>query len=182
MSFYPQSPTTSITDFLFRNLHTHSNSPALIDPYTHKTITFFQLKQHITQLAHVLHHSFNISKYDVVLIFSPNSLLFPVAFLAVTSIGAIVTTANPLYTVTELSHQISDSKPKLIITVDQLKPKVNGFNLPVLDLNTISDLIEKADKTTSISDLNTISDLCLKKTSLTESHIQFSTHLTKRRC
>ncbi|KAF5823659.1 putative AMP-dependent synthetase/ligase, AMP-binding, AMP-binding enzyme domain-containing protein [Helianthus annuus] len=147
----PQSPTTSITDFLFRNLHTHSNSPALIDPYTHKTITFFQLKQHMTQLAHVLHHSFNISKYDVVLIFSPNSILFPVAFLAVTSIGAIVTTANPLYTVAELSHQISDSKPKLIITVDQLKPKVNGFNLPVLDLNTISDLIEKADKTTSLA-------------------------------
>ncbi|KAI3683821.1 hypothetical protein L1987_84336 [Smallanthus sonchifolius] len=140
----PQSPATSIVDFLFRNLSAHSDSPALIDPHSHNIITFSQLKHKITELAHALHHTFNISKNDVVLIFSPNSILFPVAFLAVTSIGAIVTTANPLYTVNELSHQITDSKPKLIITVNELCPKVNGFNLPVLDLNNYSDLINKS--------------------------------------
>ncbi|KAK9058808.1 hypothetical protein SSX86_023651 [Deinandra increscens subsp. villosa] len=140
----PQSPATSIVDFLFRNLHAHSDSPALIDPHSHQLITFSQLKQKISELAHALHHTFNISKNDVVLIFSPNSVLFPVAFFAVTSLGAIATTANPLYTVHELSHQISDSKPKLIITVDQLLPKVTGFNLPILDLHNYSDLIAKS--------------------------------------
>ncbi|KAD5803131.1 hypothetical protein E3N88_14491 [Mikania micrantha] len=140
----PPSPATSIVDFLFRNLRTHSDSPALIDPYSHKLITFSQLKQQISDLAIVLHHTFNISKNDVVLIFSPNSVLFPIAFFALTSIGAIVTVANPLYTVNELAHQISDSKPKLIITVNELYPKVNGFNLPVVDLNNYSDLIEKS--------------------------------------
>ncbi|KAL4584890.1 hypothetical protein LXL04_009500 [Taraxacum kok-saghyz] len=80
----------------------------------------------------------------VVLILSPNSILFPVAFLVVTSIGAIVTTANPLYTVQELSHQISDSKPKLIITVDQLISKINGFNLPIIDLDNYSNLVAKS--------------------------------------
>ncbi|KAI7753852.1 hypothetical protein M8C21_032006 [Ambrosia artemisiifolia] len=158
----PKPPTTSITDFLFRNLNTHSNSPALIDPYTHTIITFSQLKQHITNLSYTLHHSFNISKYDVVLIFSPNSILFPVAFFAVTSLGAIVTTANPLYTVNELSHQISDSNPKLIITVDQLKDKVNGFNLPVFNLNKFSDLIYKGEKTTSFAESESRNDVVSK--------------------
>lgn len=140
----PQSPATSIVDFLFRNLPAYSHLPALIDPYSHHVLTFSQLKQKISDFAHALHHTHNISKNDVVLIFSPNSVLFPVAFLAVTSIGAIVTTANPLYTVNELSHQISDSKPKLIITVDQLYDKVKGFNLPILDLHNYSDLIAKS--------------------------------------
>ncbi|CAH1453562.1 unnamed protein product [Lactuca virosa] len=93
----------------------------------------------------------SVSKGDVVLIFSPNSILFPVAFLAVTSIGAIATTANPLYTVKELSHQISDSKLKLIITVDQLFSKVNGFNLPIINLGNFSDLIEKSRNHAALS-------------------------------
>ncbi|XP_076935998.1 4-coumarate--CoA ligase-like 7 [Bidens hawaiensis] len=140
----PQSPNTSIVDYLFRNLPAHSNSPALIDPYSHKIISFAQLKQQISELAHALHHTFNICKTDVVLIFAPNSVNFPIAFFAVTSLGAIATTANPVYTVKELSHQINDCKPKLIITVDQLYDKVNGFNLPVVDLNNYSDLIEQS--------------------------------------
>ncbi|KAJ9559340.1 hypothetical protein OSB04_013954 [Centaurea solstitialis] len=144
----PQSPTTSIVDFLFRNLPTYSNRPALIDPRSNQIITFSQLKQRVSVLAHALRHTHNISKGDVVLIFSPNSILFPVAFFALASIGAITTTANPVYTVNELSHQINDSKPKLIITVDELRFKVNGFNLPIVDLEKENysdlDLIEKS--------------------------------------
>ncbi|GKD88613.1 4-coumarate--CoA ligase 7-like protein, partial [Tanacetum coccineum] len=77
---------------------------------------------------------------------SPNSILFPVAFLSVTSIGAIVTTANPLYTVAELTHQVNDSKPKLIITVEQLVYKVNAFNIPIIDLNCLDQTVNKSVK------------------------------------
>nr|GEU93471.1 4-coumarate--CoA ligase-like 7 [Tanacetum cinerariifolium] len=85
-------------------------------------------------------HTHHITKNDVVLIFSPNSILFPIAFLSVTAIGGIVTTANPVYGVNELAHQVADSKPKLIITVKELVPKVNGFGIPIIDLNDILDL------------------------------------------
>ncbi|XP_071719369.1 probable CoA ligase CCL7 [Rutidosis leptorrhynchoides] len=146
----PKSPTTSIVNFLFRDLRTHSNFPALIDPKSNQTLTFTQLKNSITHFAHTLHYQFNITKNDVVFIFSPNSILFPIAFFAVTSIGAVATTANPLYTVAELTHQIADSKPKLIITVDQLRSKVNGFNLPVINLN---DLVTKPRNVTELSHL-----------------------------
>ncbi|KAK9073630.1 hypothetical protein SSX86_007954 [Deinandra increscens subsp. villosa] len=78
---------------------------------------------------------------------TPIATLFPVTFFAVTSLGAIATTANPLYT--ELSHQISE--PKLIITVDQLLPKFTQFNLSILDLHNYSDLIAKSHNLTVIS-------------------------------
>ncbi|XP_023744862.1 probable CoA ligase CCL7 [Lactuca sativa] len=147
----PQSPTTSIVDFLFRNLSVYSDRPALIDPNSHQIFTFYQLKRKISDFAKTLHYTYSISKGDVILIFSPNSILFPVAFLAVTSLGAIATTANPLYTVKELAHQISDSKPKLIITVDQLFSKVNGFNLPLIDLGNFSDLVAKSSNHAALS-------------------------------
>nr|XP_043610087.1 4-coumarate--CoA ligase-like 7 [Erigeron canadensis] len=136
----PQSHQTSIVDFLFRDIKTHSNSPALIDPHTNTIITFSQLKQKIEQFANMLHNMFHISKNNVVLIYSPNSIMFPIAFFAVTSLGGIVTTANPLYTVNELSHQINDSNPKLIISVTELLNKVNGFKIPLLDLNDYDKL------------------------------------------
>ncbi|KAJ6290599.1 hypothetical protein OIU78_026360 [Salix suchowensis] len=61
---------------------------------------------------------------------------FPICFLAITSIGAVATTANPLYTTSELSKQIKDSNPKLVITVPELWEKVKGFNLPAVFLGT----------------------------------------------
>ncbi|KAJ4950207.1 hypothetical protein NE237_027039 [Protea cynaroides] len=52
-----------------------------------------------------------------VLIFAPKSIPYPVSFLGIVAIGAIATTANPLYTTTELSKQIKDTRAKLIITI-----------------------------------------------------------------
>ncbi|KAJ9559192.1 hypothetical protein OSB04_013806 [Centaurea solstitialis] len=143
----PPSPATSITDFLFRNLETHSDRPALIDPHSDRIVTFSDLKQSVSVLARFLSRTHNVSRGDVVLVFAPNSVRFPVAFFALASIGAITTTANPVYTVNELAHQINDSKPKLIITVDQLRSKVNGFGIPILDLekeNYSDKLIQKS--------------------------------------
>ncbi|KAI7746556.1 hypothetical protein M8C21_029862, partial [Ambrosia artemisiifolia] len=45
---------------------------------------------------------------------------------------------NPQYTVAEISKQIQDSKPKLIITVPHLFHKVGSFNLPVMFLGSDS--------------------------------------------
>lgn len=73
-----------------------------------------------------------IKKNDVVLIFAPNSIEFPVSFLGIIAAGAIATTANPAYTVTEVEKQVKDCEPKLIFTVPELLSKVKKFNLPVV--------------------------------------------------
>ncbi|PWA42276.1 AMP-dependent synthetase/ligase, AMP-binding enzyme C-terminal domain protein [Artemisia annua] len=44
----------------------------------------------------------------------------------------------------ELAHQVNDSKPKLIITVDQLVHKVNAFNIPIIDLNCLDQTVNKS--------------------------------------
>ncbi|KAJ4851041.1 4-coumarate--CoA ligase-like 7 [Turnera subulata] len=74
----------------------------------------------------------NLSKNDVVLILSPNSIHSPVCFFAAISFGAIASTANPAYTVSELAAQVRDCNPKLIVTVPELAHKVIQFKLPLL--------------------------------------------------
>ncbi|XP_020262537.1 4-coumarate--CoA ligase-like 1, partial [Asparagus officinalis] len=73
-----------------------------------------------------------IRKGDVVLIFSPNSLLFPISFLSIVSLGAIATTVNPHYTVPELKQQALDSGTKLVLTVPDLLPKAMYAVPPVM--------------------------------------------------
>lgn len=91
-----------------------------------------------------------IKKKDVVLIYSPNSIQFPICLFGIVGIGAIATTVNPIYTVSELSKQVHDCKPKVIITVQELLPKVKDFNLPVILLGTDKKPLEPIGKIPSI--------------------------------
>ncbi|KAH6781505.1 AMP-dependent synthetase and ligase family protein [Perilla frutescens var. frutescens] len=138
----PQDTNFSMIPFLFRNLSSITTSPALIDAETAETLTFSYLQTHVSNLSRAF-INLNISKNDVVLILAPNSIRFPVAFFAVVAAGAVATTANPQYTTTELSKQIKDSNPKLIITIHQLHHKIKQFNLPcvILDDDPTNDQI-----------------------------------------
>ncbi|CAI0474357.1 unnamed protein product [Linum tenue] len=135
----PADQNTSLTDFLFRSAASHPDSVALIDAESGETMTFHQLRFHVSRMAHNLQTELGVSKNDVILIVAPNSIHFTVCFLAIVSIGAIATTCNPLYTVGEMSNQISDCNPKLIITVPQLVDKISDFNLPLILLNNGTD-------------------------------------------
>ncbi|KAJ9554687.1 hypothetical protein OSB04_009301 [Centaurea solstitialis] len=132
----PKDPNTSMISFLFRDVSSYPNRPALIDSDTGETLTFSQLKTTVAKLSYSLSTQFNIKKNDVVLIFAPNSIQYPVCLYSVIALGAIATTVNPQYTVRELSKQIKDSNPKLIITVQDLHQKLQSFNLPVMFLGS----------------------------------------------
>lgn len=88
---------------------------ALIDSTTHERVTYAQLDRSIRALAAGLYHGLGVKKGDVVFVLSPNSLLYPTICLAVLSIGAVLTTANPLNTVAEIAKQVRDSGAKLAI-------------------------------------------------------------------
>ncbi|XAR60013.1 hypothetical protein NMG60_11033236 [Bertholletia excelsa] len=128
----PRDPNLSMVSFLFRN-SSYANQPALIDADTGETLTFSHFKSTVAKVSHGLMR-LGIKKNDVVLILAPNSIQFPICFFGVIAIGAIASTANPIYTASELSKQIKDSKPKLVITIPQLWEKVKGFNLPAVFL------------------------------------------------
>ncbi|XP_051134549.1 probable CoA ligase CCL7 [Andrographis paniculata] len=152
--YLPKDPNLSMVSFLFRNASTFHDKPALIDAHTARTLNFSQFKSMVSKVADGL-IKLGIQKNDVVLIFSPNSIQFPLCFLGITAIGAIATTVNPAYTVAELSKQVNDSTCKLVITVESLLHKVRDFGLPVvlLDDENTSSLNGRIPKITSFSEL-----------------------------
>ncbi|KAK6163405.1 hypothetical protein DH2020_000269 [Rehmannia glutinosa] len=131
---FPKDPNLSMVSFLFRNASSFPDKRALVDSHTGETLTFAQFKSTVSKVAHGL-LQLGIKKNDVVLIFAPNSIQFPLCFFGVIAIGAIATTVNPIYTVSELSKQLKDSTAKFIVTVEDLLPKVKDFGLPVVLLN-----------------------------------------------
>ncbi|RVW97622.1 4-coumarate--CoA ligase-like 5 [Vitis vinifera] len=102
---------------------------ALIDSATGRRVTYAELRRSIRMLATGLYHGLGIRKGDVVFLLAPNSLLYPTICLAVLSIGAVLTTANPLNTQSEISKQVDDSGAKVAISAPE-----ELHNDPALDL------------------------------------------------
>nr|ATG32161.1 4-coumarate:CoA ligase [Glehnia littoralis] len=127
----PKNSNLSMTSFLFRNISSYPHHPALIDSNSNQTLTFTQLNSTVSKLSRGL-QQLGVKKNDVVLIFSPNSLHFPVCFFGIINAGAIATTVNPSYTSHEVAKQVQDCKPKVIFTVFELFDKVKGFGLHVV--------------------------------------------------
>ncbi|KAK9158583.1 hypothetical protein Scep_005157 [Stephania cephalantha] len=152
----PKDQNLNMVSFLFRNSNSYPNQPALIDADSDETLTFAQFKSTVAKLAHGF-AQLGLKKGDVVLIFAPNSIQFPLCFFGVVAIGAIATTVNPLYTVAELSKQIKDSGPKLVITVPQLWDKVKGFGLASVILG--SDRVSWSKQIVSNAKLTSFSEL-----------------------
>ncbi|KAL0928422.1 hypothetical protein M5K25_000303 [Dendrobium thyrsiflorum] len=122
----PSSPPPSLPSFL---LHSppHSSHPAFIDSTTSQTLTYSSLTSLTASISHTLTHSYSIRPNDIILLISPNSILFPPLSLAIMSCGAILSTANHLLTRRELISQVQDSHPSLILTTQSLYPKLLGL-------------------------------------------------------
>lgn len=134
----PKDPNISLVTHLFSKVASFPNKSALIDADSSQALSFSQLKSLTIKLSHAL-INFGINKNDVVLFLAPNTYLYPVFFLAVTSIGAIASTVNPAYTTTEVSKQAKDSNPKLVVTIPELWDKIKHFNIPAVFLNSNDD-------------------------------------------
>ena len=131
----PQDPNLSMVHFLFRSSASYGSKSALIDSDSGECLTFSQFKSIVIKVSHGFRH-LGVTKHDVVLIFAPNSIQFPICLLGVIAIGGIATTANPVYTVSELSKQVKDSSPKLVVTVPELGERVKDFNIPAVLLGS----------------------------------------------
>lgn len=62
-----------------------------------------------------------VSRGTVVCLHLPNSPEFIVAFNALASLAAVITTSNPLYSPSELAHQLKDAGAVRIVTVPPLE-------------------------------------------------------------
>ncbi|KAL4011118.1 hypothetical protein IC575_028165 [Cucumis melo] len=131
---FPKDPNLSMISFLFRNLLSYPNRLAIVDAESSYSVSYSQLKALAIRVSNGL-IQLGIEKNDVVMIFAPNSVQLSICFIGVIAIGAIVTTCNPVYTVSELTKQVRDAKPKLVISVAELWDKVKDLNIPTVLLD-----------------------------------------------
>ncbi|KAH8835785.1 amp dependent CoA ligase [Flagelloscypha sp. PMI_526] len=124
MEFHSPSPLVSsisdnltIPQFLLDNVHTNPSRPArlehvpwLVEDQTGREIGLYELKQRTNDLAIAFSH-----KWQLVCLFSPNHVDYPVAIWATHRTGGIITPANPAFAVNELVYQLTASNAKAIV-------------------------------------------------------------------
>lgn len=117
-SAYPdvEIPDISLTALLLERIAPFADKPALVDGASGRALTYGQLSGAIRLVAASLSQR-GFKKGDVLAIFSPNVPEYAIAFHAVSLIGGVVTTANPLYTANELAHQLHDAGAKYLLTI-----------------------------------------------------------------
>ncbi|PBK82853.1 AMP binding protein [Armillaria gallica] len=100
--------------------------PAFVDSASGTTITRAQLRSLALSLGYALqnHPRIGAKRGDTVLIYSPNSLAWPVAVFGSISAGLRTTFANNAYTSRELAHQYTDSRASYVFTTEEGLPTV----------------------------------------------------------
>ncbi|CAN1315444.1 Peroxisomal OPC-8:0-CoA ligase 1 [Linum perenne] len=137
----PPNPSLDVTTFI--SSQAHNGKTAFIDAATGRRLTFPDLWSAVDSVATHLSETMGIRKGHVVLLLSPNSMSFPIICLAVMSLGAIITTTNPLNTPREIAKQISDSRASLAFAVPELVPKLGSGAKQPLIVSRLSEMLTK---------------------------------------
>lgn len=110
-----------IHDAVLGRAQEYGDRPALVDGVSGKEISYAQLDGMSRRIAAGF-AELGIRHGDVIALYSPNTILYPVVFYGATRAGATVTTVNALYNATELNKQLLDSKAKLLVTISLFLP------------------------------------------------------------
>ena len=115
---YPdvEIPKTALTPFVMHRAKDLSDKSALIDGPSGRAVTYGQLADAISIVAHNLSER-GFKKGEVFGILSPNCPEYGIAFHAIATLGGIVTPINPLYTRHEIAHQLKDSRARFLLTL-----------------------------------------------------------------
>jgi acyl-CoA synthetase (AMP-forming)/AMP-acid ligase II len=114
-------PRIPLVDFVLARAGERGTRPALICAVTGRTILYSELRGLVDRTAAGL-AALGIGKHDVCAVFAPNSPSYVLAVLAIARLGAVATTASPLYTADDLNKQLKDSRARLLFTSAGLAP------------------------------------------------------------
>ncbi|GLW52264.1 AMP-binding protein [Kitasatospora phosalacinea] len=99
----------------------HADRPALVDGLTGRSVSYRELDAGSRRLAAGLAEA-GVAEGDVVALFSPNSIAYPLAFYGTTRTGAAVAPVDPLATAAELAGRLRDCDARWIVTTAALLP------------------------------------------------------------
>ncbi len=111
---FPKVPVTRLLDDAAASFPT---TAALA--FLGTTLTYRQLKEQVDSFAGAL-AGLGVRKGDRVAIVLPNCPQNVIALFAALRLGAVVVQHNPLYTETELRHQLADCGAKVVVCLDRV--------------------------------------------------------------
>jgi acyl-CoA synthetase (AMP-forming)/AMP-acid ligase II len=117
-------PATPLAEFVLARAAERGKRPALICAVTGRTITYSELVPLVARAAAGI-AGLGIAKGDVCAVFAANSPDYVIAVLAIAKLGAVVTTASPLYTQQDLKKQLEDSRARLLFSSMAFAPTWN---------------------------------------------------------
>lgn len=82
------------------------------------SLTFQQVDDLSDDFAVYLREELGLNFGDRVAVQMPNCLSYPIVAFGVLKAGCVLVNTNPLYTVTEMVHQFTDSQAKVLVTID----------------------------------------------------------------
>lgn len=121
-------PAIPLFKFLEEVAEQHPDTPCTI--FKGAKISYKEMNQIVDRLAAGLAKEAGVKKGDRVGIFMPNTPQFVMAYFAVLKLGAIVVAVNPLYSATEIEHQLNDAGINVMLVmsnfynlIKQVQPK-----------------------------------------------------------
>ena len=145
-------PNVSLPEFVLGRAHEFGDRPAFVDGISARTLSFRALRDQVRRVAAGLSH--RVNKGDVVAIWAPNVIEYPVVFHAVVSLGAILTTINPAYTTPEVAFQLRDSNATLLVTTAALAARAReaadaaGLAIEIVTMDEAPGLVSLASIST----------------------------------
>ncbi len=103
----------SVTAMLEAAMKTYADKPAF--RCAGQTLSYADVDRLSRDFAAYLQNKLGVRKGDRIAVMTPNLLAFPIAFLGIVRAGAAQVNVNPLYTPTELEHQLNDAGAEIIV-------------------------------------------------------------------
>ncbi|KAJ8719773.1 hypothetical protein PYW08_011948 [Mythimna loreyi] len=134
-------PKLTVDQYTFRNLDKWASKTAVVCGLTNRSYTYEQVYKNSRIFAVNLRKKFNIKDGDTIAVLLPNIPEYPIITFGILAAGGVVTTMNPIYTAYEIERQILLSDTSLIITNEDLVPKVKEAltlakkEFPIISLN-----------------------------------------------
>lgn len=120
---YPdlQLKDLDLPSFLFSNpFNTPLDRPAYIDALSGKQYTLGDVYQRTKSLSNGLRQTLGLKPDDVVALFSPNNIEYPVALYAIVGSGAVVAPCSAALTPLEFNAQLKTGKVRFVIAHSKL--------------------------------------------------------------
>lgn len=105
----------SLVDILEQSIEKYGEKTAFVN--MDSEMSFKELGLKSRHFAAYLHRK-GLKKGDAVAVMMPNLLQYPIALFGILRAGMTVVNVNPLYTPRELKHQLTDSKAKALVILE----------------------------------------------------------------